>query len=63
MQLLIVGSGHVPPLKQVDEHTAGKDETQNEDKMKMSTSILTTSSIFAKLYEGSKLQILSFCTK
>ena len=35
MQLLIAGSGHVPPLKQVDEHTAGKDETQNEDKMKI----------------------------
>ena len=34
MQLLIVGSGHVPPLKQVDEHTAGKDETQ-KDKIKI----------------------------
>ena len=33
--MLIVGSGHVPPLKQVDEQTAGKDETQNEDKMKI----------------------------
>ena len=35
MQLLIVGSEHVPPLKQVDEHTAGKDKTQNKDKMKI----------------------------